>query len=77
MQVMYSFLTNLALLISKLLFGSAFSLTTTLAILWPSFLLLFLPPLIARHLLSGLGAGQELAEKLQCCKKREEGKDRS
>ena len=32
----------------------------TLAILWPSFLLLFLPPLIARHLLSGLG-GREAA----------------
>ena len=40
----------------KVIVGSTFSLLAiTVAILWPSFLLLFLPPLIARHLLSGLG----------------------
>ena len=43
----------------KVVFGSAFSLFPRLAILWPSFLLLFLLPLIARHLLSGLGGDEQ------------------
>ena len=79
LKVMCIFFANLGLafLMREGAFEALSLFPQHLLYFWPSFLFLFLPPLIARHLLSGLGAGQELAEKLQCCRKREEGKDRT